>query len=314
MNSSLGIKVLPVFSLIFGSSASTVTPAVVSPVLAATRGDYTVEDAYAYCARLAHARHCELAAATRYMSERQRRHMLAVYAFACTADDFADEPQYAGKRKAALDQWEVELFRAFHEEADHPVFIALRDTVDSLDIPITPFIKLLTAFRMSLVLPRYATFAELLCYSEHRSQPIGQLVLYLYKYQQPQLHELADELCVGLHLVALLQGLVRRPVRDRCGIPLADLRHFGLTEESLRHGLNEPIARAPAAAVRDLIRYQVARARAYLERGRPLLELVQGPLDIELALLWHTGQLMLHRLEDSILVNPAERVKQIVFE
>lgn len=291
---------IPMFSLIFGQSAETLVPHAALPILDEARRDYSLAEAYGYCERLASARHRDLPAATRYLSNRRCRHMLAIYAFACAADDFADDQRYYGKRKAALDQWEDKLTRAFHGEADHPIFVALRDTVDRLEIPITPFINLLTSFRMSLVQNRYPTFADLRLFSEYKAQPIGQLLLYLYRYRKSSLQVVSDELCIGLHIISmLLQDLHRQPARDRVCIPIEDFHHFGVAEAGFFHRPNESSSPKHSSAARYLIRFQVVRARGYLERGRPLLDLVGRTLAVELALIWHTGQLMLDQIERS---------------
>src|SRR5690606_14484355 len=103
--------------------------------------------------------------------------IMAIYAFARSADDFADEPRYEGRRVEALDAWQELLEGCYHREVHHPVFAALRDTVRSHNIPIAPFKALLTAFRMDLTKKRYATFSELRHYCTHSANPVGQLVL-----------------------------------------------------------------------------------------------------------------------------------------
>ena len=85
--------------------------------------------------------------------------VFAVYAFARAADDFADEPEFHGQRQSALTNWEDELIRTFHGESDHPIFVALQQTVEACDLPITLFKDLLAGFRMDLA-PR--TFVSLM--------------------------------------------------------------------------------------------------------------------------------------------------------
>src|SRR5262249_17966829 len=79
-----------------------------------------------------------------------RPHVWALYAFVRTADDYSDEPQYAGRRADELDRWDDLLHRCFHGEAEHPVFIALSATIEKYDLPITPFSDLLSALPLDL--------------------------------------------------------------------------------------------------------------------------------------------------------------------
>src|SRR5262249_25734349 len=107
------------------------------PGLEAPPGDWTVERSYRYCEEIVRSHYENFPVASRFVPARLRPHMWAVYAYARSADDFADEPRFAGRRAQALEYWDHELHRCFHGEAEHPVFIALRDTAEKCDLPIT---------------------------------------------------------------------------------------------------------------------------------------------------------------------------------
>src|SRR5204862_8153692 len=139
--------------------------------------------------------------ASRMVPPALRRYVWALYAFARSADDFADEPRYAGVRGAALDHWESELERACYGEADHPIFVALRETVERRDIPISPLRDLLTSFRMDLTTSRYPTFESLLTYMQHSAVPVGRLLLYIFDYRDPAFHRYADDLAIALEFI-----------------------------------------------------------------------------------------------------------------
>jgi squalene synthase HpnC len=271
------------------------------PILDAPRRDYSTEEAYAFCRALLRSRQENVPVASSMLPEALRPHVLAVYAFARAADDFADEPAYEGKRHFALDQWESELFRTFHGEADHPIFIALRDTIERRDLPITPFTELLTGLRLDLHPAPYITFEELRTYCRHRSETLGQIMLLLFGYREPALLRYAAELCTGLQLVSFLQDLGHDLSRGRIYIPLEDLRHFGISDEELQAHLGPKGAAqdaiVPSPAWRDLLHYQSARARAMLLRGRPLLEAVGEDLGLELKLTYHSGLAMLDKID-----------------
>ena len=101
-------------------------------------GPYSVERAYQYCEEFARAHTESFPVASRLVPAEIRPHLVALYAFARSADDFADEPQYEGRRIEALDRWEDELARCSHGEATHPVFVALGDTIEKRDLSIPP--------------------------------------------------------------------------------------------------------------------------------------------------------------------------------
>jgi squalene synthase HpnC len=253
---------------------------------------YTRGDAFAYCEELARRSAEAFPIASRFVPASLRPYLWAIYAFARTADDFADEPQYAGRRRQALDFWESQLEKCFHGEAEHPVFIALQHAIDERNLPVQPFRDLLTGFSMDLSVGRYATWQTLDCYLQHAAQPLGRLMLYVFDYREPTLHRYSDELCTALQLTNFLRDVGVDLANDRVYLPEEDLRHFGLSAEAL-------FARVATPAFVDLMRYEVAKVRAIYERGRPLLEKVGPELGFELSMIFCAGNSILDKIESS---------------
>jgi squalene synthase HpnC len=275
-------------------AATAATAAMPSPVREpldeAARGTWSLEQSFALCEAIARSHTENFPVASRFVPAELRRYVFSIYAFARAADDFADEPRYEGRRHQLLDEWEDRLERAYHGEADHPIFIALRETVDRRDIPISPLRDLLTSFRMDLAVRRYATFEALRGYLQHASVPVGRLLLYVFDYRDPALHRYADDMACALQLTHHLQDLPADLACDRLYIPEEDLNHFGVPVEDLKAG-------RPTPALRDLIRFQAARARALFQRGRPLTDRLGRDLGFELNLMWQSGVCVLDRVE-----------------
>jgi squalene synthase HpnC len=262
------------------------------PWLDPAAGPTSVSRAYEYCEEFARAHHESYPVASRLVPAELRPHLIALYAFARAADDFADEPAYEGHRAEALDAWHDELHRCFHGEAQHPVFIALADTIDRRDLPLPPFEDLLAAFRMDMHTTRYATFSNLRGYTARSAEPVGRLLLALFGYRDPELVRFADEISTALQLTNFWQDLAADVARDHVYVPVEDLHFFGVTEADLK-------ALKPTRAIRDLLRFQVARTRALYERGRPLLAKLGNDLRLELALIWLIGTTLLDKIEDA---------------
>ena len=189
-----------------------------------------------------------------------------------------------------LDRWEEQLHDAYRGKAEHPVFVALADTVDKFGLPITEFTELLSGFRTDRERRRYATFDELLSYSRQADEPIGRLLLYIGGYRAPELHAYAEDLSTALALARLIQDVPSDWERGRVYLPAEDLRHFGVSE-------NDIATRRVSAVVGNLVRYEVARVRALFERARPLVDVVGSDLAVELALTWHGGMRILEKIE-----------------
>ena len=261
-----------------------------SPVLAVPLPASLESDAcYRYCEALVHARHHNYPVGSMFARSQLRKHIFAVFAFARVADDFADEAAYEGRRARELDRWEEQLHAAYRGNADHPVFVALADTVDKFALPITEFTELLSGFRTDLERRRYSTFTELRSYTRQAAEPIGRLLLYIAGYRAPELHAFADDLSTAVAVARLIQDVPADWRRGRVYLPAEDLRHFGVTEADIA-------SRRVSPAVGALVRFQVARTRALFERARPLIEVAGPDLAVELALTWHGGMRILDKI------------------
>ncbi|MBL0216487.1 MAG: squalene synthase HpnC [Myxococcales bacterium] len=245
---------------------------------------------YRYCEALVRARHHNYPVASMFARSLLRKHIFALFAFARVADDFADEAAYEGRRSRELDRWEEQLHLAYRGQADHPVFVALADTVDKFAVPITEFTELLSGFRTDLERRRYSTFDELRSYTRQSAEPMGRMFLYIGGYRAPELHAYAEDLSSAVAVARLIQDIPADFERGRVYMPAEDLRHFGVTEADIA-------ARRATPAVNALVRYEVARTRALFERARPLVDLVGADLAVELALTWHGGMRILDKIE-----------------
>ena len=271
-------------------SSRAARPAPVVPPQPGPGGKLDVQACFRYCEALARARRHNFPVASIFLPSRLRPHVFALYAFARAADDFTDEPGYEGRRAEALDEWEDKLHRLYHGEVDHPIFTALAETVERFDLPITPLMDILAAFRMDLRVTRYSTFTDLIGYARLAATPIGRALLYVFGYRDAERHRFADELSVALALTSLWQDLAGDLGRNRIYVPQEDLKHFGVTEDDL---FNHRQTRALA----DLIRFECARTRALYERARPLIDLVDDDLGVEVAMFHFGGSRGLEKIE-----------------
>jgi len=266
-----------------------------SPPMAAPERRLDTRASFAWCEAFVRAHHENFPVASIFLPAELRPHVCALYAFARFADDFADEPDYAGRRSAELDRWDDQLTACFHGEAsEHPVFIALAETIARFELPIAPFSDMLQAFRMDLSTRRYATFADLGAYVERAAYPIGRLLLYVFGVRDAERHRYGDALAGALALTSFWQDARRDLERDRVYFPQEDLSHFGVSESELEDAYAGRRASRGASA---LVRFEAARTRSFFERARPLLDLAPRALAVELGLFWHGGRRALSKVE-----------------
>lgn len=207
----------------------------------------------------------------------------AVYAFARMADDFADEPQYEGKRLELLDDWGRKL-ETCRQAPEEPVFVALGDTIGRLNLPLEPFRDLLSAFRQDVGTPRYAHWNDVLDYCRRSANPIGRLVLLVTAQDSEEARPLSDDLCTALQLTNFWQDLSVDHPRGRSYLPQADAAMFGVDLEKLVAGEVEGNGDAE-----ELLEVVGERTAALYESSHELLGLLKGGLRMEIAATWLGG-------------------------
>lgn len=243
-----------------------------------------------YCARLTRGHYENFPVASFLVPRGLRPAVRAVYAFARTADDFADEPEHEGRRLALLDAWERLLRSAFAGRAEHPVFVALAQASERHRLPLRPFLDLLAAFRQDVTKSSYETWDELAGYCRLSADPVGRLMLHLFEKDDPGLLPLSDALCTGLQLANHWQDVREDRRRGRVYIPREAMRRHGVVESDL----DAPRAgRAFGALMDDL----VGRARDSFGAARGLPRRAGGRLGWQLRLTWLGGMRILEKVE-----------------
>lgn len=217
----------------------------------------------------------------------------SLYAFMRTADDFSDEDRKAGdeqQRLAYLNAWDQLLAECERGQARHPIFIALKVTLDHYQLPAQWLRDLLTAFKMDCTINRYTTYADLLNYCRFSANPVGRLILTLFGYRSEELYLLSDAICTALQLANHWQDVAVDLKKNRIYLPSEDMKTFGVTEDALFAGKTSP-------AFRDLLAFEVKEARALFVKGQALPRLVKGRLRVELAMTWRGGVSILDKIE-----------------
>ena len=250
----------------------------------------SLDEARRYCESLARHHYENFHVATRLLPSRLRKHFYPVYAYCRWADDLGDETGDPARSLALLDRWEEELDACYRGEARHPVFVALRETVEQCQIPPEPFQDLITAFRQDQIKTRYQSFAELLDYCRYSANPVGRLVLYVCGYRDPERQQLSDFTCTALQLANFWQD-VRRDYRiGRIYIPLDVMARHGYSEDDLAAGrYDERFA--------SLLRELVERTRDLFFQGLPLIARVDRRLALDIELFSRGGIEILRRIE-----------------
>jgi squalene synthase HpnC len=258
-----------------------------------------LEAAYSACRRLARRHYENFPVASLLVPRDKRDALAAIYAFARSADDFADEPGVEGRLEALAD-WRRRLYACIEGEADHPTFIALSDTVQRHHLSVTNLDNLLRAFEMDVTVNRHQNFDSLLNYSTCSANPVGRLMLELFDHRDPELFALSDNICTALQLTNFWQDVRIDLERDRVYLPLEDLARFDLSVDILKRWKLENSAQGDSGMEehwRSLMALEADRTWALFMNGKPLPERVVPQLRRQLRLTWLTGTEILSRIE-----------------
>lgn len=230
--------------------------------------------------------------ASRLVPAPLRAAVLAIYAFARAADDIADEGGDApAPRLAKLDHYAAMLDCIERGEvpAEAP-FADLAAAIVRHALPLQPFRDLLSAFRQDVLRTRYASFAELADYCSRSADPIGRLLLRLYRSDDAEHCRHADAICTGLQLTNFWQDVALDWLKGRVYLPAEDLARFGVAEGQIGEG------RCDARWTR-LMAFETERARALLDAGRPLVRALPLRVGLELKLCIAGGSRILAAID-----------------
>jgi squalene synthase HpnC len=216
-----------------------------------------------------------------------RPHIRALYCYARLVDELGDA--YAGDRLAALDELEAQVVLTFEGEPSWPVLRNVQPTVQEFDLPREPFLRLIEANRMDQRISSYDTWDDVKWYCVHSADPCGRLVLgVLRRLDDRELVEASDSVCTGLQLVNFLQDVPRDLELGRVYLPADDRARFG-----------DPALDRPSDELRELLRFEAARAAALLRAGDLLRARIGGRLGRAVGLFARGGLAALEALESA---------------
>lgn len=258
----------------------------------------TADEAYRVCQSLARAHYENFPVASWLLPRAMRPHVAAIYAFARTADDFADEGDVdAATRLARLAAWRELLHGRVSTstlrdpalaDVATPIFTALHDTLTRCDLNVQLCDDLITAFEQDVVVHRYGTWDEVLEYCRHSANPVGRLVLGLAGRRDPETMAQSDAVCTALQLTNFWQDFGRDWSAGRLYVPAEVLQAHRADEPSEANGPVPPEWRAVFSDV-------IGRTATLFSLGRPVCDAVRGRLRYELRATWLGGTTVLER-------------------
>jgi squalene synthase HpnC len=227
------------------------------------------------------------------MPRRLRPAVEAIYAFARSADDIADEGDATPEQRlAGLTGYEEALGRIERGDGEHePMFARLAAVIEQHQLPLRPFYDLLSAFKQDIVVHRYQDYASLLDYCSRSANPVGLLMLHLYGAADQENIRQSDAICSALQIINFLQDVAVDEHKERIYLPMEDLARYALSPAHLARPDNR-------AKWRAMMKFQVERARALMLSGAPLACRLKGRIGLELRMVVQGGLRILEAIEE----------------
>lgn len=233
-----------------------------------------------------------------------RAPIAAIYHFARTADDIADEGKApASSRLADLAAYREDLAACAAGAAPQAtrwpgVFGPLAAQIRAFDLPVQPLEHLLSAFVQDVEMTRdgvaYADLASLLAYCRRSANPVGRLLLHLYGVAGENAERESDAICTALQLINFWQDLSIDIPRGRYYLPLDECAAYGLP-------ITDPATQFAALAANEsmgaLLAHLTRHARTTMEQGASLVHRVPGRAGWELRAVVQGGLRTLERVE-----------------
>jgi phytoene synthase len=224
-----------------------------------------------------------------------REPVAAIYSFARSADDFADEGDLSPQQRGALlAAYQAELDAIERgEPTRHPLFLRLRPVIADYSLPLQLFRDLLDAFIQDIDKDRYRDFAELMNYCRRSADPVGRLMLHLFGHATAENLSRSDAICSALQLINHWQDVgidAGKGSAGRIYLPQDDMARFRVGEDCVLSGV-------ASADFRALLRFQVERARALMLSGASLGWDLPGRIGLEIRAIVAGGLRILDKIE-----------------
>ena len=233
------------------------------------RADETLTGLYAEAAAVTATGSKSFYFATRWFPPDLARAAHAVYWFCRYTDDLVDECSTIEAGRLNLESWAGDVNRALRGGSpSHPVLQVFMDTARRYAIPAEYPMELIAGMRMDLDGTRYETFSDLRQFCYRVASVVGLMMSHVIGFRGPAL-DYAIDLGIAMQLTNILRDVGEDLDRGRIYLPSGEMEIHGYTAEDLRNRVRND-------AFRELMKFQVARARSYYARSEPGIALLDA--------------------------------------
>ena len=216
-----------------------------------------------------------------------RKPVEIIYRFARSADDIADE----GDDPADVRLRKLSAYREQLAAPRDALFQDVAKIIQQHGLPVQLFADLLDAFTQDVTTKRYENFSTVLDYCRRSANPVGRLLLHLFKRTTDSDLRRSDAICTSLQLVNFWQDVDIDYTKDRrVYLPQDEMARFGVSERHLQERVCDD-------AWKNLLSFQTKRTRELMLEGAPLGDTLPGRIGLEIRATVQGGLRILEKIE-----------------
>jgi len=191
----------------------------------------------------------------------------AVYAICRISDDSVDT---AKDPIASLAEIEKNIEAAYSNfELNDDILLSFRQTINSYKIPKEYFDGLIKGMHMDLGISRYKDFPQLYNYCYRVAGVIGLIMLKIFGSKHKDAQKYAVKLGVAMQLTNILRDIKEDFERKRIYLPQDEMKRFRVSENHISQELIDK-------DFRELLKFQIKRARKHYEDSEPGIKGISG--------------------------------------
>jgi phytoene synthase len=250
----------------------------------------SLADSYRYCEAVARREAANFYPAFRVLPRSQRLAMCALYTFLRIADDCGDDDAPLDRKTQKLEAWRQGLHAAVGGRFTHPSHPALTDTVREYAIPVQYLDDVVDGVAMDLGPVRYETWEQLRVYCYRVASAVGLACIHIWGFTDANARFHAEQAGYAFQLTNILRDLKEDAERGRIYLPAGDMRRFAYGPDDLHAGIRNQ-------AFRDLMHFEIARAREFYDAGLKLAPFLAAPGRAVFLMMARTYRQLLHEIE-----------------
>ena len=232
---------------------------------------------YQYCKDVSKVHAKTFYFASRFLPPEKRNACYSIYAFCRYIDDLVDKNIFRSlnseeslqKLAEAVEEWRRQLKALYKGEyIDHPIMIALKDTISKFGIPENLPNELIDGVNMDITKTRYENFEDLKIYCYKVASVVGLMTTHVFGFRNDEAFGYAVDLGIAMQMTNILRDIKEDSLQGRIYLPAEEMKMFGYTEDEL-------MRQTQNSSFRELMEYQVKRAADYYDvadKGISMLE------------------------------------------